>query len=168
MTNMRLRRFKSHAIHYLLKPIDIDDLKDAINHLKSQLELKKSNSNVKELIGKVNKELTDIVRIPTINGYELISRTEVAYLQSLGSYSELVTIDNKKYTVSKNIGQLEELFGEQAFFRAHKSYFVNLRHVSKYQRGRGGYLILNNNATIPVAVRRKKELLAKLDPNKGL
>lgn len=158
-----LDAFKAHAIHYLLKPIDIDDLADAIKLLKKRLPLSESNGNVLSIIDKVGNELADIIKVPTIAGFELISRKSVVYIKSVGSYSEIVLLDSKKFTVSKNIKQLEVLFSETVFFRVHKSYLVNLKYVLKYHRGRGGYLELDDLVTIPVAVRRKKELLALLN-----
>ncbi|MFB1021422.1 MAG: LytTR family DNA-binding domain-containing protein [Vicingaceae bacterium] len=71
-------------------------------------------------------------------------------------------IDNKKMLVSKPMKEFEVALINNGFFKVHKSGIVNLRFAERYVRGKGGYLVLSDGSTVPVATRKKDELLKLL------
>jgi two-component system, LytTR family, response regulator len=83
----------------------------------------------------------------------------ICYIEANGAYSNIYLQDGKKMVVSKNVKVFAEKLSESSFCRIHKSYLININFISKYVKSDGGYLIMENGASIPVSVRRKESLL---------
>lgn len=83
----------------------------------------------------------------------------ICYIEANGAYSNIYLQDGKKMVVSKNVKVFAEKLSESSFCRIHKSYLININFISKYVKSDGGYLIMENGASIPVSVRRKDSLL---------
>lgn len=149
-----LQAIKASAVDYILKPYDIEELKSAVRKAKNQLELKRSQRN-QELPG----ALDDRIFVPTLDGLIFIMIDDIVCISADTSYSEFHTRDGKKVVSSKGLSNYEDILKPHLFLRVHKSYLVNLKHIVKYQRGRGGYLCLSNGMNVKVGESKKDELL---------
>ena len=149
-----IKAFKFNALDYLLKPIEPNDLKEAITKatlaIDSENELKKRLQNLEQ---NINSSVKKIV-IKTTNKTYFIDVSEILYFQSDGSYSKIVTTDTS-ILASKNLKHFQELVSEDLFIRTHQSYLVNKKHIVGLK---GNNLILNNTIEIPISVRRRKEI----------
>ena len=152
-----LQAIKNSAIDYILKPYDIEELKQAVNKARKQIELKKPTKNLPD-----PGKLDDRIFIPTLDGLIFIIIEDIVCIAADTSYSEFYTIDGKKTISSKSLSVYEELLKSRLFIRVHKSYIINLKHIKKYQRGRGGYVCMTNGMNIKVGDSKKDELLKYL------
>lgn len=148
-----LQAIKASAVDYILKPYDIEELKNAVRKARAQLELKGTRSNQQP------NALDDRVFIPTLDGLIFIMIDDIVFIKADTNYSEFHTVDGKKVVSSKGLSTYEELLKAKLFVRVHKSSLVNLKHVVKYQRGRGAYLTMSNGMTVKVGESKKDELL---------
>ncbi len=147
---------QNSAAYFILKPFDYDELKEAVGRAKKQLELKStaSSQNAAKKLGKVS--------VGTPDGVVFINIQDLVYIEACSSYSEFNMKDGKKHVASKSLVYYEDLLNEYTFFRVHKSFIVNLSHIIKYERGKGGSLIMGNNDRVPVARDKKHQLLELL------
>jgi two-component system LytT family response regulator len=152
-----LQAIKASAVDYILKPYDIEELKNAVRKAKNQLELKKSQK-ANTPVG----ALDDRIFVPTLDGLIFIMINDIVCVTADTSYSEFHTIDRKKVVSSKGLSTYEELLIPHLFFRAHKSHLINLKHIAKYHRGRGGYLVMTNGMVVKVGESKKDELMKYL------
>jgi two-component system LytT family response regulator len=155
-----LKAIKERAIDYLLKPIDSDDLKKAAERI---LE-KKKNNRLGEQLRNIMLDLRSQQssrKIPLSFNEKTIFITadDIIYCKSDGNYTELFLKGGKKEVLSKKIKEVEALIHNSNFFRAHKSYLVNLSYVSEFVKTDGQYLILEDGSSIPVSRSKKQELL---------
>ncbi len=98
---------------------------------------------------------------------EFIPVNKIIHIQGAGSYSDVYLIDNKKITVSKNLKWFESHLPRAIFYRAHKSYLINISFVSKLYKTNGGRICLINGECIPLSRSKKKEFIEKIyDSNK--
>ena len=88
-----------------------------------------------------------------------IDLENIIRLEAGGSYTNIFTIDKKKITSSKNIKEYEDILPKNKFFRVHNSHIININKLSKYEKGRGGFVILIDGIKIEVASRRKNDFL---------
>ncbi|MCK0160955.1 LytR/AlgR family response regulator transcription factor [Allomuricauda sp. F6463D] len=162
--NYALKAFKFSALDYLLKPIDKDDLADALQKLRQQKSLKETSQKLDVLFHnfKENKQTSKRIAVPTVDGFTMLDTKEIMRFQSDVNYTHIHTIANKKLTASKTIKYFEDVLDECSFFRVHKSHLVNLDYIETYTKGKGGYITLSDGTKIEVAIRRKEELLQKL------
>lgn len=157
--NFAIKAFKYSAMDYLLKPIDRDDFVKAIERLNKQLSSKDTEVQIKMLLSNLKKENhKKTIRIPSNNGFDIIEISEIIYCEADTSWTHIYTKD-KKYTVSNGIGYYDDLLKDVNFFRIHNSYLVNVDHVKKYTKGKGGYVTMSNNTAIDVSTRKKEDFL---------
>jgi len=156
-----MKAIKSSCFDYLLKPIDIQELISTM----SRLEAKKSQTlytaqRAEALMNNVsvsNKKIKKLA-IPVKDGMQLINVPSIIYLEGDAKYTTLYLDNNERYVSSKNIGEFEEMLDADIFFRCHRSWIVNLKHVSKYLK-QESQVMLSNQKLIDVSVRKRDEFL---------
>ena len=158
-----IKAFKFSAIDYLLKPIDVGELKQAL----SRVEKRRNNT-----IGDRLQQLMQNIRagtsgnyklaLPTADGLVFVKVSQILYCEASSNYTEFVMEDNRKFIVSRTLKEYEDMLGEQNFFRIHHSYLINLNAIKKYVRGEGGYVIMNNDKSLDVSKRKKEGFLSRL------
>ena len=161
-----LQAFRFSAIDYLLKPIDADELQRAVTKViqgKSAVDLQKKFETLLENIDQL-KQYTPPrkIMIPTIHGFELIPVIDILRCQSDVNYTTIYLKDRQKLVVAKTLKEFEEMLEDYNFFRIHNSHLVNLAYVKTYNKGKGGSVIMADNAEIEVSTRRKEDFLKKL------
>lgn len=153
-----LEGFKQGAVHYLVKPIDAEELVESVQRVKKRQLDGKPNSFI-------SSSLTPKIPISSLNGVELIEVEQIIRCESDGNYTTIV-LHQRKITVSKTLKEIEkQLTDFPYFFRLHNSHLVNLNQVVKYIRGEGGSVILSNQEEIGVSRSKKMELLDVLGIN---
>ncbi len=153
-----LEGFKQGAVHYLVKPIDAEDLVESVQRVKKKRSEGKSS-------GINGMGLKPKIPISSLNGVELIEVDQIIRCESDGNYTTIV-LHQRKITVSKTLKEIEkQLVDFPFFFRLHNSHLVNLNQVVKYIRGEGGSVILSNQEEIGVSRSKKMELLEVLGIN---
>ena len=160
--------FRFSAVDYLLKPIDPDELLAAVERAKARKiarEKKKvaSNPNLKVLLENLAGEKEEAkLFIPDQHGFVVVNVKEIIRLEADRNYTTFVLDDGRKIVASKNIKYFEELLEGQNFFRIHQTHVVNLDHIEKYIRGRGGSVITSDGAELEVSRRKRDEFISKL------
>ena len=103
------------------------------------------------------------IALPVSDGLELVHVNEIVSCESDSNYTTLHLRDKKKLVISRTLKEFEDILTEDHFLRIHNSFLVNTKHIKKYIRGDGGEVILSNEQNIPVARRKKQELLDSLN-----
>lgn len=162
--NYMLKAFKYSALDYLLKPVDIAELKAAVDNV---VHRKKSRhidmQQLELLLSSLKNPRAPIERLalPSAEGLELHNINDIVRCEAQRGYTYIYLQSGQKILSSRNIKEFEELLPESIFFRIHNSHLVNLNFVKKYQKGRGGYIEMTDGMQLEVAIRRKDELLAR-------
>jgi len=158
-----LKAIKFHAFDYLLKPIDLDELKLTIEKL-----LRSSHAHTHEMLTELlasskhgSTELGKIA-IPSLTSIDLINVDDILYCEASANNTLVYLTNNKKIVATKNLKEYEDLLISHRFFRIHHAYLVNLKHVVKYIKGEGGSVILSNQKELEVSRRKKQEFLNAL------
>ena len=155
-----IRAFRFSAIDYLLKPVNSMDLAEAISKAVSSfgqdfaLQLKALEENL------ASKELSEKkIILKTNDSIWLIKTREISYCEADMGYTKFYLLNGKTIMVSGNLAEYDEMLREMGFFRAHKSFLVNLSDITRFEKGDGGFLVMSNNDRVPVASRKRDELL---------
>lgn len=153
--------FRLSALDYLLKPIDTDELREAIRRAKQQIQLSQTHLQL-EILRENLEKLTHQNRKMVLRDADtiyVVTLSEIVYCRAEGSYTIFKLTDEREILVSKNLGEYEKLLESAHFVRSHHSYIVNLNQIKKFDKTDGGQLIMNTGTIVPVAVRRKEGLL---------
>ncbi|MEE9408386.1 MAG: LytTR family DNA-binding domain-containing protein [Polaribacter sp.] len=153
---------KNEAIDYLLKPIDTDDLSETITKVKKYITKGFNADKFEDILLQFNKKLNHKkITINTDGKLVFLEPKDIFYVASDGNYSTLFLSENKKIVVTKKLKEIDELLPKDHFFRIHNSYIINLNKIKEFLKT-DGYVVLENNAKIPVSRQRKSEFLEKI------
>ena len=157
-----LNAIKVSAVDYLLKPIDSDELIEAVRKVKKQ---KSSDNNIpkNEVLKAKVDVLTKKIAIQTSKGISLYELDSILRLQSESNYTAIYYSNGKKEIVAKILREFEKSLNDLGFIRVHNSHIINLNHLHSYVNKDGGYVILSDKSTIPVSKRKKSSLLNLLN-----
>jgi len=150
--NYALRAFKYSVTDYLMKPIGPTELIKAIEKVKKVVTIKNKKTNLEK---EESKNAIGKIALPTLNGLVIKDIDSILYVAADGNYSRISFTSGESILISESIKEYEGILDEHMFFRVHKSYIVNTIQIKKYLKGRGGYVVMNNDELIPVAARRR-------------
>lgn len=157
-----VQAFREDATDYLIKPIDIDALQQAV----AKAETRHRSRRNGEHTGKPEQEPRSApvgkISIPVLDGYLFMNYQDIIRCEASGCYTNFYTIDGKKLVTSMRLKECETLLPPGQFFRIHRSHIINLRYMVRYQRGRGGYVIMEDKSTVEVAANRKEVFLEQM------
>lgn len=159
-----IKAFKYSAIDYLLKPIDPDELIEALKKVRKNGKLDNIEHKVELLYENFNQKKFERISLPTFDGFEIVSTQDIILFSAENNYRNVHLKNEKKILVTKTIKVYDDLLSTSGFLRVHQSHLVNVSSIVKYTNGDGGSLTLSNNSTIDVS-RRKKEFLLKILKN---
>jgi two-component system, LytTR family, response regulator len=162
-----IKAFRFSALDYLLKPINQDELKKAVQKVSQQVHYPLPQQ-LEILLQKLRQQapLIHKIALPTMEGLQLISVDSIISCISDSNYTILLLKDKQKITISRTLKETEEILEEHSFLRVHNSNIVNLNEISKYIKGEGGYLIMSDGSAVDVSRSRKESLLKKLRPDR--
>jgi len=148
------------AFDYLVKPVSIADLQNAISRLQQQKgrHTKERLNILKQSIGE-NKSQDSKIAVPTNEGLEFIVIKNIIRIESSTNYSRLFLTNKHSLLVTKLLKDFEELLTPYRFFRVHNSHLINLNYISKYIRGDGGQVVMENGDVVDVSRRKKEQFL---------
>ncbi|MEO6252398.1 MAG: LytTR family DNA-binding domain-containing protein [Ferruginibacter sp.] len=155
-----IKAIKYAAFDYLLKPIDIEELKTAVenieltenNQTKKQVELLQQN------IQHQKKQLNKLA-IPTLEGLLFFDINDIIHLEANSNYTFIHFSGKPKITASKTLKDFEDILPETIFFRTHHSHLINLNYIKRYIKGDGGQIEMQNGNYVDVSRRKKEEFL---------
>lgn len=155
--NYAIKAIRYSALDYILKPININELKEAVRKAIIRLEEKGSNTRVNSLIENLKQDNVSShkIALPTVNGFRFEDIHKIMYMEAEGSYTSIKIKDQPKELVSKSLKEFEDLLPDTIFCRIHYSHIININYVKNYFKGRGGYVEMEDGASIEVSARKK-------------
>jgi two-component system LytT family response regulator len=156
-----LKAIQVSAARYLLKPIDIDQLVEAVEAVEANHEQEQRYVQTRILVENVqlhNRQLHKMV-LPTMEGFEVVPINEVIHCTAQDNFTEFHLKDGSKKLICRSLKHYEELLFDFNFIRVHKSHLINSNYVQKYRKGKGGVVVMSNKAEIEVSASRKADFL---------
>ena len=160
-----LKAIKYYAIDYLLKPVDIDELKEAVKKVEQRKEQQALPGLPVGLLKSYLEKGIDNSKIalPMADGLQFVNRNEIVRCEACGNYTKIYLQENRTYMVARTLGEYEELLSPYNFLRIHHAHLINLDHIEKYVRGEGGYVIMSDGAVVDISRRKKQDFLNRFD-----
>lgn len=167
-----IKAFEVNALHYMLKPIEHDDLKRAMDKIRKHKPTPDFQKQINGLLTNVQNRKIDKLVLHTAEGVHFLPIADILHLESSGSYTLIETIKGDKILVSSNLGHFEHLttgssldgYTSEIFFRIHQSHIIRISTVRKLLKmPEGEFVVLDNGVKIPVARRRREAFLAAMN-----
>ncbi len=160
--NYAIKAIRFSAADYILKPINVNHLKDAVDKVAKRIKQKEENQRMKQLIYNLRQPGNPRIGLPTGDRIEFVGVDQIIRCQGEGNYTHIYFEGKKHLLVSKTLVEFEDLLQEYSFLRVHKTHLVNLKHVTAYLKNDGGMLQLINGDFISISRRRKETVLQQI------
>lgn len=159
-----IKAIRHSALDYLLKPINKNELVEAVQRAGSNKKTAAS-ARITALLNALDlKKTTERITVSTLEGLLFIDTREIMYCESESNYTRFHLAGSKPVMVSKTLKKVEELLsGNPDFFRIHQSYLVNLNYIQRYVKGDGGELVMKNGSNLLVSRKKKSGFLELLE-----
>ena len=157
---------KVSAVDYLLKPLKIEDLKNAVQRARERIRNKEDLEQyhlLKHNLGDIDKQEARIA-IPGNHTYDFITVSNIIRCEGEQKYTNIHLLSGKRILSSYNIGRYKDILSNYDFFATHKSHLINTQHIAKYQMD--GTLTMVDGSTVPVSRRRKEAFVNEVLKNR--
>lgn len=160
-----LKAIKYSACDYLLKPIDSDELIQAVNKVIKKKKNPSATDNLQFLIEHLKRtdENFQKITLPTGNAYEIVNIRDIIRCEADGSYTTFYLNDKRKLVISAGLKHYEELLPEIDFIRVHHHHLINMNHVLRFLKEDGGYAIMSDGSKIEISRRKKEAFMDRLN-----
>lgn len=157
-----INAFRFSALDYLLKPVRITQLKEAVAKAEARLAEKRSSRDYELLLRNMDEQNAGKQKIAfTDKGQQyLVQLDEIMYCIASASYTYVHTAA-KTYISARHLKEFEDMLPEEMFCRIHHGHLVNMNFIARLQKGRGGSVVMQDGKELEIAVRRKNELLKR-------
>ena len=156
-----VKAFEYASIGYILKPIDPHALAAAVERLRPQ-----DRERLAERVDLLQQNLAaskfDRITISAVDGLYFVDLADILRIEADDNYSHIFTTKGQRFTVSKTIKFYEDLLSGENFFRVHKSHIINLKYMTKFVKGDGGYVVMNDKKEILVSRRRRTPFMDRM------
>jgi two-component system LytT family response regulator len=154
-----IKAFRFAAIDYLLKPIDADELLTAVN--RAYASPTQAIEQYQSLHSAINKKDTPLTRLAlhTAEEIRMVNISDIVRMEANGNYTQFFFKNGSKLLVTKTLKEFDKTLAEDGFVRTHQSHLINLNYIKAYIKTEGGYIEMTDRSIIPVAVRKKAEVV---------
>jgi len=170
-----IRAIRFAAFDYLLKPVDIEELKAAVERVEAGVAggavgtaggggVAGSTGRRLEALAHNLRGGMDKLAISTMEGVLFFDLADIIHIEARSNYTVFNFVNRPRLTVSKTLKEFEDLLPAEQFFRPHHSHIVNLKFIKRYVKGDGGQIEMQNGEMVDVSRKRKEELLSRLPP----
>lgn len=154
-----IKAIKLSALDYLLKPINIFELKNAIEKVEKKHQSQSKNENKHVFLENIKSDQHNKkIALAGSDRVEFMALDSIIRCKGENNYTQFFFKNQKDMLVSKTLKEFENLLSEYDFLRVHQSHLVNIRHIQSYVKTDGGYLIMSDNSKIMVS-RSKKDVV---------
>jgi len=156
-----IKAIRFAAFDYLLKPVDIEELKTAVEKILHEGQENNNGRRLETLAHNLQTALNKIA-ISTLEGLLFFDLNDIIHIEAQSNYTVFSFINRPRLTVSRTLKEFEELLPPEQFFRPHHSHIINLQYIKKYMKGDGGQIELQNGELVDVSRKKKEEFLKLL------
>ncbi|MES2330490.1 MAG: LytTR family DNA-binding domain-containing protein [Bacteroidota bacterium] len=163
-----IQAVKFSALDYLLKPIDVEELKTAVHKAIYRSTEKKQNKKLENLLQVLeHQQQKDLHRIALTSAKEtrFIRTQDIIRCESSNNYTTFFLFGREKIMTSKPIFEYEEILVNYGFIRCHQSHLVNKKHIKSWVKEDGGFLLLDDNTQVPISRQKKEYVKGELEKN---
>ncbi|RSK40350.1 LytR/AlgR family response regulator transcription factor [Mangrovimonas spongiae] len=155
-----IEAFKLSAVDYLLKPVDVTELKEAVLKAEEAIKANNLNDQLNKLRDSLKQLSMDKIALEIPKGILFASHSDIVYFEADGMYTNVQLIDGKQKIICKPLKHfVEQLESNAMFFKCHRSYLINLKYVDELVKDDGDYLLMSNQKRIPISKSKRDQFL---------
>lgn len=153
-----IKAFEFAALHYLLKPINIEELERGINRFSTTDSIEFEQERL-EILKQGLQDSVKKIALPTNDSILFVELDNILRCEASHNYTIFYLKNKSTVVMSKSLQTYEKLLAPHNFFRVHDKHLINLKYVDQYRRGKGGFAILKDGSEIEISIRKKDDFL---------
>lgn len=155
-----IEAFKLSAVDYLLKPIDVCELKLATNKAFNLIQAKNIDNKFDDLKKAFEQLSLNKIAVEVPRGVSFISHDDIQLFEADGMYTKIYLKNGETELICKPLKHfVDQLDKKPIFYKPHRSYLVNLKHIKELYKKDGFYLLLDSGKTVPISKDKKTDFL---------
>lgn len=158
-----IKAFRYAAIDYLLKPVDPDELTNALDKFRRQSLNENEKYKLLNDALKNHQKPTERLALHSQDKIHIVNIAEIIRCESSVNYTSFYFKDGKKMLVTRTLKDFEDLLDELGFYRVHQSHLINTKYIREYVKTEGGHLIMQDGTMVPVSTRKRPEVMRMLE-----
>lgn len=158
-----IKAFRYAAIDYLLKPVDSDELTEALKKFRNQNHNEQDNYRLLNESLKQSHKVQERLALHAQDKIHIVQIADIIRCESNVNYTEFFFTNSKRIVVSRTLKDFEDILGELGFFRVHQSHLVNTKMIQEFVKVEGGHLIMSDGKMIPVSTRKRADVVKMLE-----
>ena len=158
--NYAIQALNQSAAYYLLKPIDIDELINAVRKIGEERSQNGYMQHVNVLVDNIRlAQGAQKVMLPTMEGFEIIPVSDIIHCEADDNFTKFHLKDGKTPLICRTLKHFEATLSPFRFLRIHRSHLVNTDYIIRYTKGKGGFVTMENGSELEVSEKRKAKLM---------
>lgn len=161
-SNYAMKAINYSASYYILKPIDIEELENAVRKVEEELTRENDTEvqlQTKILLENLQNNSHKKVVLPTLEGFEVVEMEDILHLEANDNFTNFYLKNGSKKVICRTLKFYEDVLKDSGFMRIHRSHIVNLNYITSYKKGKGGQVELKDGSVVDVSASKKEELL---------
>jgi two-component system LytT family response regulator len=154
---------KFSALDYILKPIDAEELKTALQNALDTIDFKKEETQYEALTHNLNTHQKRKLVLKTQESVHVVDLNEIIRCEADKNYTFFYLNSGKKILVSRTLKDFELLLANHGFFRVQQSHLINLEYIDRYDKSEGGSVIMKDGAAVPLSTAKKEQFFQLLE-----
>jgi two-component system LytT family response regulator len=154
-----IQALNQSAAYYLLKPVDIDELIKAVGKIRSERVAPAYQQHSRVLADNNKAGAVQKIMLPTMEGFEIVEVKSIVYCEALDNFTRFYFESGQPLLICRTLKYFEDVLQKYRFLRIHRSHLINPDFVVRYAKGKGGSVIMKNNAELEIAPARKSAFL---------
>lgn len=162
-----LKALKSDAADYLLKPVGVEDLRDAVKRIIKIRNKFNHGETLKNILSEIVKTPKIKVPLSSKDTIEYVTPSQIVYLEADSNSSIVVFSDSESLKTNKSLKEYESILCKENsnFIRIHNSYIININFITRYTKEDGGYAVMQGKKSIPISKNKKEDFLKAINFN---
>ena len=160
-----LQAIRFAAVDYLQKPVEEKLLVTAVSNAAKRIQQKSTSQHIETFLHNMKHQTGQQplqLCIPSVKGFQVVELSDIIYCEAGNTYTNIHFKDGKKILASRPLMDYEMMLQDSLFFRTHKSFLINMKHIKEYQKGEGGFVTMSNGKQLEVSRRKKETFLIKM------
>ena len=155
-----IQAFQLSAIDYLLKPVRPNQVKVAVDKAIEFLGKSRLNTKLEELKQSLSNNNFEKIGLPVNDGIKFVNFKDIIMFTADGMYTNVTTTEDANLLISKPLKHFVDLLQNiSVFYRPHRSHLINLKHIKKYVKSDGGYIVMENDKAVSISKEKREEFL---------
>jgi two-component system LytT family response regulator len=154
-----IQALNQSAAYYLLKPVAIEELVKAVEKIKNERLEPNYTQHARVLRDNLNGHAQQKIMLPTMEGFEIVPIKEILYCEAADNFTKFYFDGGQPLLICRTLKYFEEVLLPHGFLRIHRSYVINPDFVTRYSKGKGGYVTMKNNQELEVSASKKQDFL---------